>query len=68
MRQRANQDIRQAAKNHGIHLWEVTDMQGVSDMTLSRRLRHELPQPEKDKIFAIIDKLAAEREAAEQGA
>lgn len=57
-----NKEIRVAAKNAGIRLWEVAEAYGISDNNFSRKLRKELPQEEKDKILAIIDKLAKERQ------
>lgn len=57
-----NKEIRVAAKNAGIRLWEVAEAYGISDNNFSRKLRKELPQEEKDKIIAIIDKLAKERQ------
>ena len=57
-----NKEIRVAAKNAGIRLWDVAEAYGISDINFSRKLRKELPQEEKDKILAIIDKLAKERQ------
>lgn len=54
----ANQDIRQYAKKAGVRLWEVAEFLGISDPTMTRKLRHELPETEKTKLFEIIDKLA----------
>lgn len=55
-----NQDIRDAAAAAGVRLWRVADALGLADGTLSRRLRHELPQAEKEKILAIIRALEKE--------
>ena len=57
-----NKEIRAAAKNAGICLWEVAEAYGISDSNFSRKLRKELPQEEKDKILDMIDKLAKERQ------
>lgn len=57
-----NKEIRVAAKNAGIRLWEVAEAYGINDNNFSRKLRKELPQEEKNKILAIIDKLAKERQ------
>lgn len=54
----ANQDIRQYAKKAGVRLWEVAEFLGISDPTMTRKLRHELSETEKAKLFEIIDKLA----------
>ncbi|MCM1543806.1 MAG: hypothetical protein NC110_00760 [Ruminococcus sp.] len=54
----ANKDIRAKAKEKGVYLWKIADILGVCDMTFTRKMRHELPEDEKAKIFAIIDELA----------
>jgi lambda repressor-like predicted transcriptional regulator len=57
-----NQDIRDAAKKSGIKLWQIAEKLGIWDATLSRKLRKELPQEEKEKIIGIIAELAKEAE------
>lgn len=57
---RANLDIRAAAKGAGVKLWEIADKLGITDSNFSRKLRHELPQAEKDRIFSIIEEIAKE--------
>lgn len=55
-----NNDVRRAAAGAGVKLWQVADKLGIADCSLSRKLRKELPQEEKDRIFDIIDKLSKE--------
>ena len=55
-------EIRSAAKNAGVRLWEVAAAYGINDGNFSRKLRQELPQEEKEKILAIIDRLAQEKQ------
>jgi hypothetical protein len=59
-----NKEIRSAAKNAGVHLWEVAVAYGINDGNFSRKLRQELPQEEKEKILAIIDRLSREKREA----
>ena len=59
-----NKDIKTTAKTKGIKLWEIADKLGIADTTMSRWLRKELPQDKKQKIFNIIDQIAAEKENA----
>ena len=56
----ANLEIRKTAKRLGVFLWQVADAYGVNEGTLSRKLRRELPQEERDKILEIIAELARE--------
>lgn len=59
-----NKEIRSAAKNAGVRLWEVAAAYGINDGNFSRKLRRELPQDEKGKILAIIDRLVQEKQEA----
>ena len=59
-----NKDIREAAKNAGIRLWEVAAALGINDGNFSRKLRQELPHEEKENILVIIDRLAQEKQEA----
>lgn len=55
-----NQDVRRTAAGAGVKLWQIAAELGIADCSLSRKLRNELPQDQKEKIFAIIDKLSQE--------
>ena len=56
-----NQIIRSAAADHGVFLWEVADVLGITDSSFSRRLRHELPEEETSRILSIIKSIDKER-------
>ncbi len=51
---KTNQDIRDLAKQHGVHLWQIAECLEMTDSAFSKRLRHELSRDEKDEIEAII--------------
>lgn len=55
-----NQDIRRTAAGAGVKLWQIAEALGIADCSLSRKLRKELPNDEKEKIFSIIAELAKE--------
>lgn len=55
-----NQDIRRAAAEAGIKLWQIADALGIADCSFSRKLRKELSHDEKGKIFSIIQGLSKE--------
>ncbi len=57
---KANQEIRAELKTLGVPYWAVADKLGLSDSTFSRKLRHELPDSEKQRILTIITQLAEE--------
>lgn len=56
-----NADIRKTAQESGVRLWEVAERLGIADSTFSRKLRHELPDAEKQRIFAIIDDIVRQQ-------
>lgn len=43
-------------------LWEVADTLKISEATMTRKLRKELPPKEKSQIFEIIEKVAKEKD------
>lgn len=59
---KANMKIREKAKNSGVRLWQIADALCIQESMFSKRLRNELPEDEQERILAIIDKLAKERQ------
>lgn len=59
----ANRDIRQAAEDAGLYLWQVAEEIGVTDCTFSKYLRKELSDEKKATIFQAIEKLKKDRAA-----
>lgn len=57
----ANSDIRSTAKTKGVRLWEIAEFLNVSDPTMTRMLRRELPNEEKQRFLSIIEEIASER-------
>ena len=57
-----NTDIRAASKQSGVRIWEIADRLNISEPTMTRKLRRELPAEEKQRIFSLIDEIAAEKE------
>ena len=57
----ANNEIRTEAKNKGVALWQVADRLGISEPTMTRKLRRELDGAEKAQILSIIDDIASRR-------
>lgn len=57
-----NLDLRNSAKAAGIPLWRIADALGVSEPTMTRKLRHELPENEKKQLLDLIKQLAKEAE------
>ena len=59
----ANLEIRKAATDKNIYLWEVAEQLGCTDFTLSRKLRRELKPDDRAKVLAAVDAAAAEKQA-----
>lgn len=57
-----NQEIRTAAKLARVPFWRIAEELKIQDSALSRKMRHELPQEEKEKILGIIAQLSHEGE------
>lgn len=62
---KANYDIRSECHKYNIKLWELAEWIGVSESTMTRKLRQELPSEQKDHILSMILKLAEHKEEQE---
>lgn len=58
-----NTDIRKAAKESGVFLWEIADKLGVSEPTVNWYLRKEMSDSQKAKFFAAIEQVKLEHQA-----
>lgn len=66
---KANCEIRSECRKYGIKLWELAAWIGISEATMTRKLRQELPSEQRDHILNMIYKLVehkAEQEAEYQ--
>ena len=52
-----NQEIRQRLAQAQVKQWQLAEAMSLSEFTLSRRLRHELPREEQARILDIIDRM-----------
>ena len=57
-----NQDSRRMAAGNGVRLWQIAEALGIADCSLSRKMRKELSQNEKEKIARIIREISKEAE------
>lgn len=58
---KANKEIREALKNARVWQWELADALGVNEGTVTRMLRRELPEAERERVLATIAEIAAGR-------
>lgn len=52
-----NKDIRNLLKEKSLYHWQLADYLGISEPTLTRKLRKELSQEEKEKIIKVINEM-----------
>ena len=52
---KANREVREALHNKGMKQWELADMLGVSEFTLTRWLRKELTEDKKELLLKAIN-------------
>ena len=50
----SNIDIRNTLKTNNFKHWKLAEILGISETTLVRKLRKELSNEEKERIFKII--------------
>lgn len=55
--QQKNKQIREEAKKAGVYLWQIAKYLGVSEATLTRWMRDELPEDTKAKCMDAIRNL-----------
>ena len=61
----ANNELRQKARSYGVPLWMLAAELGISEPTMTRRLRLELPAKDREKLIAIVVDIAKRKEAEE---
>ena len=50
----ANKDLRYMARDYGVRFWEIAHELNVSEATVTRMFRFELPDDKKEKIRSAI--------------
>lgn len=60
-----NEKIRNQLKTFNLKQWQLADLLGISEFTLTRKLRHELPAEEQKRICELIEKAAAGKRVTE---
>lgn len=58
-----NHAIREQTKRNGVRFWEIAEALGVSEATVTRMLRKELPDADQYKILNIVSDIARRKEA-----
>ena len=56
----ANEELRMEAKMAGVKLWQIAAKLGISEATVTRRMRMELPEKMKNEIRLAIHELSGD--------
>lgn len=62
-----NKDLRADAKEKGVFFWQIAKVKGISEPTMTRRLRSELPDQDKQEFIRIINELSAQNAITREG-
>lgn len=57
-----NQELKSYARRNGVRLWQIAEKLNISEATMTRLLRRELPEEVKCTIIDTIERLLNERE------
>lgn len=58
----SNSVIRTALKEAAVYQWMVAEELKIQESAFSRKLRHELPDDEREKVLEAIARIVARRE------
>ena len=53
--------IRNSLKKYGLYAYSLAELLGVSEATVTRMMRHELPKDEQSRIIKLIEKEGKKR-------
>lgn len=56
-----NQKEKSFARNNGVYLWQVADAMGISEPTLTRKLRRTLTDSDHEAFIAAVKKIVESR-------
>ena len=61
VREQKNISIRNALKKYGFFVYDLEHILNVSESSITRMMRRELPKTEQDRIIKLIDKEGKKR-------
>lgn len=57
-----NKLLKETMKKYSIQQWKVADLLGISEFTMARKMRYEIPLKEQKEIIKLIEKYVKENE------
>lgn len=58
-----NEALRTAMRQRNVKQWEVAEALGISEYTLCKKLRHQLPEDLQAKLLEVIETIADKKGA-----
>lgn len=58
VREQKNISVRNALKRYGLFVYDLERILDLSETSITRMMRRELPQDEQDRIISLIEKEA----------
>lgn len=58
----ANKAVKDALKRHGVPQWELGKELNVSENTMYRKLRTDLPKQEQEQLIRKVEEIASQKE------
>lgn len=58
----ANEAVKDALKRHGVPQWELGRELNVSENTMYRKLRTDLPKQEQEQLIRKVEEIASQKE------
>lgn len=55
-----NNEVRRAIRLSGFYFWQVAEKLGMTDSSFSRKLRKELSEDEKQRVYGALKELEKE--------
>ena len=56
-----NSRVKEELRKNNVKVWQLADALGVSEMSVYRYMRHELPMEEQERYIHLIRNKAAEQ-------
>lgn len=56
---KVNERLEKARRKAGMPIWKMAELAGVSETTMYRKMRHEMPEEEQGRIIALIEEAEA---------
>lgn len=58
----ANEAVKDALKRHGVPQWELGMELNISENTMYRKLRTDLPKQEQEQLIRKVEEIASQKE------